>query len=400
MSAADRLTVIGLLSGTSVDGVDAALVRISGRGTACRARLERFDTFPFTKRQKERIAGAAGPGRRDSAELARLDTALGKIFARAALRIAGDEKAAGTVDLVGSHGQTMLHLPGGREGVSVQIGSATVIAQLTGIPVVSDFRSADVAAGGEGAPLLPVTDFLLFRSERKSRLIVNIGGMANLTFLPAGGSWEETRAYDTGPGNVLIDRIVTLQSAGRRRFDRGGASAARGRVDRPLLRRLLAHPFLRRKPPKSTGFEEFGDTLAADLVRRATRRRVGEADLLATVTAFTALSAGREIVRCAAGERGVELYVCGGGARNRTLVQILEEETGLVARPLDDLGIPSKAREAVGFALLASEFVRGSVFPMTHITGARRGAPLGVFTPSVRPFSISLSGRRGKGERS
>jgi len=199
-----EIRVIGLLSGTSVDGIDAALVRVQGSGEELRARLVGFRTTPFPASVRERLRAATGGGDVAAGELARLDARLGRLFAGAALRLAARHGGIGRVDLIGSHGQTVLHAPRGPEGATVQIGSGPVLAERSGVPVVYDFRAADVAAGGEGAPLLPIADYLLFRSARADRVILNIGGMANLTVLPAGAPWESTLAYDTGPGNALI----------------------------------------------------------------------------------------------------------------------------------------------------------------------------------------------------
>lgn len=385
------IRVIGLLSGTSVDGIDAALVRVQGSGEELRARLVGFRTTPFPARIRERLRAATGGGDVAAGELARLDALLGRLFAGAALRLAASRGGIRRVDLIGSHGQTVLHAPHGPEGATVQIGSGPILAERTGVPVVYDFRAADVAAGGEGAPLLPIADYLLFRSARADRVILNIGGMANLTVLPAGAPWESTLAYDTGPGNALIDRIARLTSGGRAAFDRAGRGAARGRPVPAILEALERHPFLRERPPRSTGTETFGDALAEGIVREGRRRRADADDLLATATLFTARSAGREIVRRSG--RKAEVYVTGGGARNRTLVRLLAEETAPRAiGPLDRLGVPPDAREAIGFALLASELVAGRGYPMRAITGAGGAAPLGSLAPGPRPFRIEVGG--------
>lgn len=388
--------VIGLLSGTSMDGIDAALVRIAGDGPGCRVVLEGFRTFPFPRRDRLNLLAAAGPGRRDAASMVMLSIRLGVLFARAALSLADAHGGRGKIDLIGSHGQTVLHIPGRPHGATVQIGSGPEIAARTGIPVVYDFRSADVAAGGEGAPLLPITDFLMFGGARCDRVILNIGGIANVTFLPAGGVWEDTVAYDTGPGNALIDRIVRLETDGARRFDRGGASAERGKPNPVILKRLMSHKFLKLRPPRSTGTEEFGDNLARRLFREAKRKGISHVDLLATVAEFTAASAAGEIVRLIGREKGAEVYVCGGGARNGHLMRRLEERIDSIpVRHVDDLGIPADAREAAGFALLASELVRGNRYPMKRITGAKGMPPLGVLAPAERPVAIDLSRKGG-----
>ncbi|MFH1278378.1 MAG: anhydro-N-acetylmuramic acid kinase [Candidatus Eisenbacteria bacterium] len=383
--------VIGLLSGTSMDGVDAALVSVRGGGLRARVELEAFRTFPFSKNDRERLAAMAGPGPKEAEERARLHVRMGEILARGARRVAEPEGGLGRVDLIGSHGQTLLHRPARREGASVQIGCGAVIAARTGVPTVYDFRSADIAAGGEGAPLLPLADYLLFRSRRVTRVLLNLGGIGNLTVLPAGGAWEDTTAYDTGPGNGILDRLASLVTGGRARFDRDGRMAARGIPDGALLRELERHPFFRRRGPKSTGTSTFGDDMARRILSEGARRRRSPEDMLATATAFTARTAGREIRRWAP-EDGV-VYLCGGGAKNRTLARMIGEEIAPRSLlPVDDLGIPADAREAVGFALLAVEFMDGRHYDMERITGARGVAPLGVLAPGPRPYRISPAG--------
>ncbi|MBN1826960.1 MAG: anhydro-N-acetylmuramic acid kinase [Candidatus Eisenbacteria bacterium] len=379
--------VIGLNSGTSMDGVDAALVEIRGAGPGLSARVVDFRHEAIRKGDRERLLRAAGRGAREAEERARLHARVGELFARAALRLAERNGGIGTIDLIGSHGQTLLHLPARREGASVQIGDGAVIAARTGTATVFDFRAADVAAGGEGAPLLPLTDWLLFRSPRRDRVLLNIGGIANFTLLPAGCSLEEVVAFDTGPGNALIDRIARLASGGKRRFDPGGAGAARGIVDRETLARLMRHPFLRRRPPKSTGTSVFGDAMAGELWEAGRKKGLGAEGILATATAFTARSAAEAIAARAAPD--AEVYVCGGGARNRTLAAMIAD--GIAPRPLlpfEKLGVDPDAREAVGFALLAGEFVAGNRYDLGGITGSRGAPLLGVLAPGSRPFRI------------
>jgi len=389
------LRVIGLLSGTSMDGIDAALVRLRGSGPDVRADLIAFRTFPFAAADRKRLAAAAGPGRKDAEERARLHVRMGELSARAAIRLSAPHGGIEKVDLIGSHGQTLLHLPSGRERASVQVGDGTVIAERTGVPTVFDFRAADLAAGGEGAPILAVTDYLLFRSARVGRVLLNIGGIANVTLLPANASWEETIAFDTGPGNGLIDRIARLASGGKRPFDRGGRWAAGGKVDSLLLASLMEHPFLRRRPPKTTGTEVFGDALARALWKKARRRALPSADLLATVTAFTARTVGRE-VRRRTGEEW-QVFVGGGGACNRFLMEAIQDEfRPRIVRPVDHLGFPSGAREAVGFALLAGEFAHGNRYPLRRVTGGGGEAPLGVLAPGGRPLRLTPIQRKEK----
>ncbi|OLB81522.1 MAG: anhydro-N-acetylmuramic acid kinase, partial [Nitrospirae bacterium 13_2_20CM_2_61_4] len=314
--------VIGLMSGTSADGVDAALVDIRGTGHDLKITLKAFRTFPYPTAFRERLLQVMTGGTVE--DVCHLNGALGEWFARAALKVL---KAAGVsprrVALIGSHGQTLHHLPKPRrEPVigsvrsTLQLGAPAVIAERTGITTVADFRSRDVAAGGEGAPLTPYLHYQLFRHPSRARAVVNLGGISNLTYLPAGGSLQSVRAFDTGPGNMVVDGVVRSVTGGRYQYDRSGRLARAGKVDEGLLRRLLQHPFLRRRPPKSTGREEFGERFIDRVVLLGRLARLSDADLVATATAFTArtIADAQKFL-----PRPVEeVVISGGGARNLT----------------------------------------------------------------------------------
>jgi len=380
-----KLRVVGLMSGTSADGVDAALVEIA-RGEV---RLLAWETFPYPPRLRREVLALCRPESSDVERICHLNFVLGEVFADGVVRIAkkcGIPLAA--IDLVGSHGQTIYHLPAGRRfgrrriRSTLQLGEPSVIAERTGITTVADFRPRDVAAGGEGAPLVPYADYVLFRSRRKNRAVQNIGGIANVTCLPAGCGVEDIVAFDTGPGNMVIDRIASLVSGGRRKFDDGGRMAARGEVDASLLAELMKHKFLRRRPPKSTGREEFGQQFSDRLYRRATKRGLSGHDILATVTAFTAESIARAYADFLPG-RVDEVILCGGGPRNRTLVRMLQER--LAPAPVTGMeryGIHPDAKEAVSFAILAWAAVRGVPANVPSATGARRAVVLGKVIPA------------------
>jgi len=380
-----RLRVGGLMSGTSADGVSAAIVDLGRRGV----KVVAFGTFPYPDALRRAVfeVSRAESGRVD--DVCHLNFVLGEVFASALIRLA---KRAGvplrSIDLVGSHGQTIHHIPRGRPfgrrrvRSTLQIAEPAVIAERTGITTVADFRPRDVAAGGEGAPLVPYADFLLFGGGPVTRAVQNIGGIANVTYLPAGGSLDETIAFDTGPGNMVIDYVVSRATSGRLRYDRDGRSAARGKVEPVLLRELMRHPFLRRRPPKSTGREEFGAQFAEAVYQRARRRGVPPSDILATVTAFTTKSIA-QAYGCYLPRRVEEVLLCGGGARNRTLVRMLREELGPArVRMTDDLGVPVEAKEAVSFALLAVATIRGEPGNVPRATGARRPVLLGKIVPA------------------
>jgi anhydro-N-acetylmuramic acid kinase len=286
------------------------------------------------------------------------------------------------VDAIGSHGQTVRHVPrrtGGGHALSLQIGSADVLAERTGIVVVSDFRRRDTAAGGEGAPLVPLVDWGLFRDATESRVLLNVGGMANLTYLPKGGALDRVLAFDTGPGNAVIDGLVRGHTGGLEHMDHGGTAASRGRANEALLSELLADPFFALPPPRSTGREEFGESYARRLAETGGRFGLGYEDLLATAVELTARSVGLAVDRFVR-ERGAvdAAYVSGGGAANPTLRRALERSLAPVpVRSIEALGIPPEAKEAVAFAYLAHRTLEGSFGNVPSVTGAGRPVVLG-----------------------
>jgi len=375
-----RLRVAGLMSGTSADGVDAAIVDIGPRGV----RLVAFDTFPHSRAVREQIFRCFDPSTARVDDLCHLNFVLGEVFAAAVIRLA--EKSGvplRSIDLIGSHGQTVYHIPEGRRfghrtiRSTLQIGEPSIIAERTGITTVADFRPRDIAAGGEGAPLVPYADYVLFRDRRTSRAVQNIGGIANVTCLPAGCGMGDIVAFDTGPGNMMIDRVARYATGGRADYDAGGRLAARGQVNERLLAELMRHPYLGLRPPKSTGREMFGVRFADAVYRRARRRRLPVADILATVTAFTARSIA-DAYRRFLPAMPDEVILCGGGARNRTLVGHLRDELRPArVAPMDDFGLPARAKEAVSFAILAYATVHGNPNNVPSATGARSPVVLG-----------------------
>ena len=378
------LRVAGLMSGTSVDGVDVAVVDIGPRGVKVLA----FATTPYPRDLREMIFRLFRPETARIDDLCHANFAIGEVFAAAVLRLCGESGVPlESIDLIGSHGQTVYHMPEGRRfrgrllRSTLQIGEPSVIAQRTGITTVADFRPRDIAAGGEGAPLVPYTDFVLFAHATRSRAVQNIGGIANVTYLPAGGGPDDVLAFDTGPGNMMIDRVVHRATDGKKAFDAGGRLAARGRVHGPLLEELMEHPYLGRRPPKSTGRETFGVPFGDRLFDRWRGRGVASPDILATVTAFTARSIADAYRRHLPGPVD-EAILCGGGARNTTLVDRLKDALA-PARVLttDDLGINADAKEAVSFAILAYETILGHPANVPAATGAREAVVLGKIVP-------------------
>ncbi len=379
--------VAGLMSGTSVDGIDVAIVDIRD----AKVRLVAFDVFPYKPALRNEILALCHPDSAKVDRICHLNHVLGEVFADAVLRLCRKRGVAlGSIDLIGSHGQTIWHQPeGGRYGgrtirSTLQIGEPSVIAQRTGITTVADFRARDMAAGGQGAPLVPYADYVLFRDAKVSRAVQNIGGIANVTFLPRACQRDDILAFDTGPGNMVIDGVCRLVTGGKRQYDRGGALAAKGRIDETLLCEMLEHPFLRRKPPKSTGREEFGQAYCEWFSRESQRRTLGPEDVVATVTAFTARTIA-EAYRRFLPAMPDEMILGGGGGHNRTLVRMLQRELEVVKiRTTNEFGIDVDAREAVAFAILAWATMRGTANNVPSATGAAEPVVLGKIVPGRR----------------
>lgn len=384
LASKKRLRVAGLMSGTSADGVDVAIVDVTGR----RVDLVAFDMFAYRPALRRAVLSLCRPDSARLEDICHYNHVLGEVFAEALVKLCRRSAVTlGSIDLIGSHGQTIFHQPEGRRyrgrtvRSTLQIGEPSVIAQRTGITTVADFRPRDMAAGGQGAPLVPYADFMLFQDRRRSRAVQNIGGIANVTFLPRRGRLEDVVAFDTGPGNMVIDGVMRVITAGKRHYDRNGALAAKGRVDETLLDELLRHPFLRRRPPKSTGREEFGQAYCDALCRRAKKRRLSDPDTVATATALTAASIAGAYHQFLP-EMPDEMVLAGGGAHNTTLVRMLRDRLGDVRmRCTDEFGISVDAREAVAFALLAVATVRGVANNVPSATGAAEPVILGKIVP-------------------
>ena len=385
------MRVLGLMSGTSADGIDVALVRIHGRGWRLRARLEKFYTIPYpapVRRAVLRVANANRAPILSVADISQLNFLLGEIAARAiASACRRFHIPLKSIDLIGSHGQTVYHqgkrevFAGHRLASTLQLGEAAVIAERTGLPVVANFRPRDIAAGGQGAPLVPYIDYLLYRHPHRGRIALNIGGIANVTTIPAAARPEQIVAFDTGPGNMLIDAVVEQVTRGRWRFDRGGALAARGRPDERLLRRLLRHPYFRQQPPKSTGREQFGGAYAEQFLRAT--KGASAADRVRTATELTIRSIANAFERFLLPRMSIhDVVLGGGGARNRFLVRRLAKSLpGLNFVPAGRLGVEAKAKEAFAFAVLAYLSWRGEAGTLPAATGARRAVVLGTVVP-------------------
>ncbi|MEK7823608.1 MAG: anhydro-N-acetylmuramic acid kinase [Candidatus Eisenbacteria bacterium] len=379
--------LIGLMTGTSADAVDAALVRFRGRGLASRHELLGYRESPLEAPLRREILEVAAAASLPPERLMRLHAALGERYAAAVLELlAGAGVAPSEVDAIGCHGQTVRHLPraaGGLGALTLQIGSAAVLAERTGITVVSDFRARDTAAGGEGAPLVPLADWWLCRSDEESRALLNLGGMANLTFLPRGGGLADVLAFDTGPGNAVLDALASHASRGAARRDEGGAMAARGCPSRALLEELMADPFFAQPPPRSTGRERFGEDYAARLRARAASLGLSDDDLMATAVELTAASVADALGRFVAPRGRVEaVHASGGGVRNAALMSALARRLAPARlERAEALGVPSDGKEALAFAFLAHQTLCGCSGNLPAATGANRPVVLGHITP-------------------
>jgi anhydro-N-acetylmuramic acid kinase len=379
--------VIGLMSGTSADGIDAVLVRISEEKGRLSARLIHWVHRPFKPSLRGRVLKASLEG--TVAEICELNFLLGEKFAEATLallRAAGVEPRE--VFGIGSHGQTVHHLPSGSPPSTLQIGEESVIAERTGITTVGDFRVRDVAAGGQGAPLVPYAEWALFRNPVQPRVFQNIGGIANLTFLPANARLDQVVAFDTGPGNMVIDGVISRLTRGKMGMDRNGRWAARGEASNALLAWLMEHPFLARRPPRTTGREDFGSSFVEGVLNRAELLRLTPDSIVASVTEFTAASietAYRKFVFPKIGTKhrgGLEVILGGGGAKNPVLRRRLEARLPeVIFRTHEDFGIPNEAKEALAFAVLAYETLLGRPSNVPSATGASRPAILGKIVP-------------------
>jgi anhydro-N-acetylmuramic acid kinase len=376
--------VIGLMSGTSADGVDAALVEWPDAGPPRPFRLVAFRQEPFEPALQDRIhrlAAARVPGGEALAELAALDVALGERFAAAAAALAREAGVAlEAIDAVASHGQTVAHHPERR--ATLQIGDPSLIAERTGCTTVADFRPRDVAAGGEGAPLAPFFHFVAFAEPAESRGVLNLGGIANLTWIPRGAKPQDVVAFDVGPANALVDGVVRHASGGRERFDQGGARARRGRVDEALLARLLDDDFLRRAPPRSTGRERYGSAQAEALAEAWAREGRALDDLVATLVAFTARAVAGAARDFLANDPMRRLLVGGGGAENPAALDALRAALpGVAVEPFDAHGVPARAAEAMAFSLLGRNALLGLPNHLPRTTGARAERVLGEIVP-------------------
>ena len=374
----DRL-VVGLMSGTSKDGVDAALVKLRGSGFDTKIELLKFISVPYNEDVRATLDKLSTEC--TLKDISDLNCIVGDEFASAALRVIDEASLSTTdVDLIGSHGQTVFHNPpsydDGRPS-TLQIGEIDVIAEKTGIMTVGDFRTRDIAAGGEAAPLVPFLDYLLFTSKDKVRIAQNIGGIANATVVTQ--NVDDVIAFDTGPGNMLMDRIIHLASGGEKKFDRGGKLASAGEVNEELLERLLEDPYYLEPPPKSTGEELFGAEMANALYSYVYNDMITLEDMMVTLVKLTVESIVQSYKNFIFPKWDIsEIIFSGGGCNNPVLMDSLKSELSpLKCSTSDDYGVPVDAKEAVAFAVLANELISGNMNNLQGVTGASRKVPMG-----------------------
>jgi anhydro-N-acetylmuramic acid kinase len=378
--------VVGLMTGTSADAVDAVLVRLKGEGLDATHDVVAERELPLDDELRAEVLAVAAAKTLEPERLMRLDARLAEVYAEAVHAIADEAGVKlSAIAAIGSHGQTVRHMPraGTARALTLQLGSAPTLAERTGITVVSDFRRRDTAAGGEGAPLVPIADWWLFRSDKESRVLLNLGGMANVTWLKKGGSLADVLAFDTGPGNAVLDGLVRAGTRGLARHDESGGLAASGRAHEALLEELLADPFFSLPPPRSTGRERFGDGYAERLIDVGEGMGLTLEDTLATAVELTAASIERAVNEHLTPRGKVDaVYASGGGVKNVSLMLALRRRLdGIRLERLDELGVSSGIKEALAFAFLAHLTLCGEAGNVPGATGARHPVVLGSITP-------------------
>ena len=375
---------IGLMSGTSLDGVDAALIRIEGRGTDTSVELIAFTTTEIPADIKSEIKRAVKPATGTVDLICSLNFKLGYLFAEAAKSVCREAGfPISKVDFIASHGQTVWHIPkpdGTFARSTLQIGEPAVIAYQTGVKVISNFRTMDVAAGGEGAPLVPYSEFVLYYSPDENVALQNIGGIGNVSVIPSTGNITDIFAFDTGPGNMIIDEA--MQRLYGKPYDADGATAASGTVNQKMLDQLMSHPYISMPLPKSTGREMFGEQFTVDLLGHWAA--VAPADIIATVTAFTAATIAEAYRRFVIPRYPIGRTILGGGgAHNSTLRRMIAERLpGVTVTTQDEIGLSSDAKEAIAFAIMGNETLHGYPSNVCSATGASQPVILGNITPA------------------
>lgn len=374
--------VVGLMSGTSADGIDAALVEIKDSGVKTKLRQIAFETYPYSHSLKQFILKSSDFKTARLDDITRLNILLGELFADAAIKIVNQANLKITdIDLIGSHGQTISHLPkknnlfGKSIRATLQIGDPAVIAKRTGIVTVGDFRVADVAVGGSGAPLVPYFDFIMFRSNKQNRGLLNIGGIANITIIPKNAALKNVFAFDTGPGNMIVDNL--MKKLFKKPFDKSGHVASKGKLNTVLLSWMLKSKYITQQPPKSTGREMFGNKFVELLLEK--NKNISKKDIITTATEFTALSIYDAYLKFVKAKVKLdEIIVSGGGVHNLYLMNSLKQYFNpIIVKPIENVGYSSDAKEAICFAVLASETISENPANVLNATGASKNTILG-----------------------
>ncbi len=391
MSAGSIKRIVGILSGTSADGASTGIIEVEGFGKSTNLELVSHKTYSYPLAIREEMFKLFNPETSSTESICKMNFVLGHFYGDCVRRIVDETNLEiDDIDLIGSHGQTIWHHPSGDKFSgypdlsTLQIGEPSVIAEKTGIPVVADFRKADMASGGEGAPLTPYLDYILFSSMKSNRIIQNIGGIANLTYLPRDPAQDDVIAFDTGPGNMVLDALISYYTGGESQYDEDGKTALKGKTDHELLGGLLDEPYFRLEPPKTTGRELFGESYVMKIIEQASELSLTPEDVVATATSLTVESIAKEYDKLLnLGLEIDEVFVSGGGYHNKALItQLKERITPIILEPHEKLGLPGDAKEAVLFAVLANEFINNSASNMPRVTGARKRVVLGGFHPA------------------
>ncbi|WP_459195498.1 anhydro-N-acetylmuramic acid kinase [Wukongibacter baidiensis] len=382
----ERKLAIGLMSGTSLDGVDACLVEIKGCGAGTIVNLIDFISEEYSPEEKKGILMLCSPDTSNVEDICRINIELGRKFGNTAKRLMEKNNLkASDVDFISSHGQTIYHMP--EAGATLQIGELAEISSITGCLTIGDYRPSDMSVGGQGAPLVTYTDYILFTSSEKGRVLINIGGISNLTALRANSSEDDVLAFDCGPGNMLIDRVVSILTDNKQTFDQDGNIALKGKVNHKLLDLLIKRDdFVLASPPKSTGREQYNEDMVKELLSLKEKFEISFEDFVATITAYTYTAVADNIKKFVSPRMTIdEIYVGGGGAKNNAILKGLSDSLNLDVCTMEQLSFSSDAKEAIAFAILGNEFLNGKSNNLKSATGARKSAIMGklVYPPCL-----------------
>lgn len=369
--------VAGLMSGTSLDGIDCVIVEIEGNGLNTKIKTIAYKNKKMDETLRNKILRASSIEESSVDLICRLNFEVGEVLAETVIETCEEFNIPlDELDLIGSHGQTIYHIP---QNSTLQIGELSIIAERTGAITIGDFRVRDVAAGGHGAPLVPYSEYLIYRSKDKNIALQNIGGIGNVTVIPKNCTIDQIFAFDTGPGNMVIDYIVTELTEGKKTYDENGSMAKKGQINKHMLSELMQHPYIKKEPPKTTGREDFGVHFSKEILARYRNENVSDVDILATVTYFTAKSIVDSYKRWILPETPLDLVIVGGGGSyNNTLLKYIKKELeGISVVTQEDIGYSSDAKEAIAFAVLANETIYGNFNNIPNVTKAKHPVVMG-----------------------